>query len=150
MEVEIQSRPEWCREWEPTVRQAILQTLRAVGEPEETEVSVLLTDDVTIHDLNRDYRSVDRPTDVLSFAQREGEDASGDESMLGDVVISIERAREQADVYGHSVGREVGFLAVHGTLHLLGWDHENPDEERAMMQKTEDILSAIGLSRETR
>jgi len=150
LEVEIQSYPEWCTEWETTVRRAILQALEAVSEPDSTEVSVLLTDDATIHELNRNYRGVDRPTDVLSFAQREGEDASGDEALLGDVVISIERAQEQADRYGHSLAREVGFLAVHGTLHLLGWDHEDAHEEQAMMQKTEDILATIGLSRETR
>jgi len=148
--VEILSEPKWCGEWEATVRQAILQTLKAVDEPEDIEVSVLLTDDSTIHDLNRTYRGVDRPTDVLSFAQREGEDASEDRGVLGDVVISIERARLQAGDYGHSLDREVGFLAVHGTLHLLGWDHEDPAEEQAMMNKTEEILLAIGLSRETR
>ena len=150
MVVEIQSHPEWRAQWAETVRQAILQTLVLVNASEEAEVSVLLTDDAAIHDLNRTYRGVDRPTDVLSFAQREGEGGDLDDPLLGDVVISVERAQEQARDYGHSLRREVGFLAVHGTLHLLGWDHEDPEDERAMMQKTEEVLAAMGLTREAR
>ncbi len=150
MEVAVQSHPSSCAEWEPIVHRAILRALEAVGEPPDAEVSVLLTDDATIWELNRTYRSVDRPTDVLSFAQREGEGATGTEPMLGDVVISVERAQQQASDYGHSLAREMAFLAVHGTLHLLGWDHEQADEERAMMAKTEEILASIGLTREAR
>lgn len=116
---------------------------------DEAEVSVMLTDDATVQALNREYRHQDRPTDVLSFAQREGEPLAGSEAMLGDIVLSVERARWQAEEYGHSIAREVGFLAVHGTLHLLGWDHQDPETERAMMAKTETILATLGLARET-
>lgn len=150
MEVDVESQPEWCEAWSEVVRQAILQTLVTVSEPPDTVVSVLLTDDAAIAKLNQEYRGVDRATDVLSFAQREGEDAQSDDPILGDVVISVERAQQQAAEYGHSVAREMGFLAVHGTLHLLGWDHEEADEERAMMQKTEEVLAVLGLSREAR
>ena len=108
----------------------------------------MLTDDARIHELNRTYRGVDRPTDVLSFSQREGDAPDSWDGLLGDVIISIERAQRQADEYGHTMAREVGFLTVHGVLHLLGWDHEEPEEERRMMAETEDILASVGLTRE--
>lgn len=109
----------------------------------------MLTDDRTVQELNRIYRGMDKPTDVLSFSQREGETAPQWGSLLGDVIISCERAQRQATEFGHSMAREVAFLTVHGVLHLLGWDHEDPEDERRMMAKTEEILSAVGLTRET-
>lgn len=111
-------------------------------------MSLLLTDDETVHELNRTYRGVDKTTDVLSFSQREGENPDDWDNLLGDVIISVDQAKRQATDYGHSMAREVGFLTVHGVLHLLGWDHEDPEDERRMMGKTEDILAAIGLTRE--
>ncbi len=119
-----------------------------MGESEEAELSLLLTDDATVHELNRTYRGVDKTTDVLSFSQREGENPDEWDTLLGDVIISVEQARRQAEEYGHSMAREVGFLTVHGVLHLLGWDHEEPDDERRMMAKTEEILLTVGLTRE--
>lgn len=113
----------------------------------EAQVSVLLTDDATMAELNRTYRGREGPTDVLSFSQREGEDDPAGVELLGDVVISVERATAQAEAYGHSVAREMGFLAVHGLLHLLGYDHERPAEEAEMMAETERILGRVGLSR---
>jgi probable rRNA maturation factor len=112
------------------------------------ELSLYLTDDSTVHNLNREYRGVDKTTDVLSFSQREGENFDQLDGLLGDVVISIEQARRQSVDYGHSMAREVGFLTVHGVLHLLGWDHEEPDDEHRMMAKTEEILLSVGLTRE--
>ncbi|MHB9144147.1 MAG: rRNA maturation RNase YbeY [Symbiobacteriia bacterium] len=117
-------------------------------------VDVTLVDDVAIHELNRTYRQVDRPTDVLSFALRE--ETPADEPpvvdgppdlLLGDVVISLPRAVEQATEYGHSLEREAAFLAVHGTLHLLGYDHGSPEAEGRMMELTEQALAPLGLSR---
>ena len=108
---------------------------------------MLLTDDEGIRALNRAYRGQDRPTDVLSFSQWEGDPMPGADDLLGDIVVSIERATDQAERYGHTVAREVGFLAVHGLLHLLGYDHEEPDQEAAMMATAEGILSRVGLSR---
>lgn len=134
---------------EETVRRVAIAALDNLGGLEDAELSIVLTDDSTIHELNRTYRGVDRPTDVLSFSQREGEDAF-DDPVLGDIVISLDRTRQQALEYGHSFERELGFLTVHGILHLLGWDHETPDDEQRMMAKTEEILGGIGLSRETR
>jgi probable rRNA maturation factor len=110
-------------------------------------VSVLLTDDAGIRELNLSYRGQDRATDVLSFSQQEGDPMAGAPELLGDIVVSIERAAEQAARYGHSTAREVGFLSVHGLLHLLGYDHEDPDEEAVMMATAERILSRVGLVR---
>jgi len=114
------------------------------------EVSVLFVNDDAIHELNRTYRQVDRPTDVLSFPMNEGEElADPDEvdPMLGDIVVSVDRAREQAEAYGHSLEREVAFLLVHGFLHLNGYDHEDEAGEREMFGLQEEILQGIGLAR---
>jgi probable rRNA maturation factor len=116
-----------------------------MGE-ERAELSVVLTDDAELRDLNRTYRGVDAPTDVLSFPQREGE-GNPAPNLLGDVVISVPRAVEQAERYGHSTAREVGFLTVHGILHLLGWDHQTAEEEARMMAASEAILQGLGLVR---
>uniref|UniRef100_UPI003556CF13 rRNA maturation RNase YbeY n=1 Tax=Alicyclobacillus tolerans TaxID=90970 RepID=UPI003556CF13 len=117
----------------------------------EGEVSVSFVDDEEIHQLNRDYRNVDRPTDVLSFALEEGEDfpvEEGEPVLLGDIVVSIPTAISQAQDYGHSVQREIGFLLVHGFLHLLGYDHQDEEAEREMFQIQEDVLTGLGLTRE--
>lgn len=135
------------------LEKALQQTAPDLGP--DVDVSVTLVDDGQIHELNKEYRGVDRPTDVLSFSLlEEGEEAApvivGEQPgplLLGDLVISLERARAQAEDYGHSYEREVAFLACHGMLHLLGWDHETPDEERVMMAKTEEILGSLGLVR---
>ena len=117
------------------------------------EVSVTFVDDNRIHELNKEYRNVDRPTDVLSFPL--GENGIYDVNketgacMLGDIVISIETALRQAEIYGHSLEREVGFLTVHSMLHLLGYDHEVSQlEERIMREKEEEILDTLGISRD--
>jgi probable rRNA maturation factor len=146
MDIAVESQPAWCGEWEPIVRRVAQATLTNLGE--DGELSVLLTDDETIRQLNREYRGMDKPTDVLSFSQLEGDEVAAPARILGDVVISVERAQQQAADYGHSVAREVGFLTAHGVLHLLGWDHEEPDDEALMMAKTEEILGSVGLRRE--
>ncbi len=114
------------------VRRAVEMTLE-VESAEGREVSVLLTDDAEIHELNRGYRGVDRPTDVLAFALDE---AGVVDVGLGDVVISVERARAQAKSRRTDLDRELELLAVHGTLHLLGYDHAEPGEARAMRNRT--------------
>jgi len=140
-------------ELEDLFRKIVLATLEAEGEGEEVEVSLVLVDDQRIQELNRDYRGIDRPTDVLSFAQREsveGEEdfvSEEDEWLLGDIVISMETAQRQATEYGHSLERELGFLIVHGCLHLLGYDHETEAERQVMREKEENILAALGLTR---
>lgn len=123
------------------------------------EVNVLVTDDRTIHEINLDMRNVDRPTDVLSFPMFElapgekpgEEDADPATGLvpLGDMVLSLERAQAQAEEFGHSVEREVSYLAVHSVLHLLGYDHMDEGEMKAQMRgREEDILSALGITRE--
>lgn len=117
----------------------------------EAEVSLILVDDQRIHRLNLEYRGVDRPTDVLSFAlqeeMEEEPETEFEDGMLGDIVISVERAREQAEEYGHSFEREIIYLAVHGTLHLLGYDHEEESDKQEMRSKEEEIMTNLGLER---
>lgn len=107
------------------------------------ELSLVLTDDATIQGLNRDYRGVDAPTDVLSFAQREGDGADPDDTMLGDVVISLDTAATQAKARKHPLASEVRVLLVHGFLHLLGFDHNTKNERAEMVAAEERALRAL-------
>ena len=109
----------------------------------DAELSIVLCDDATIHPLNRDYRGKDKPTDVLSFAQREGDFAFLEDNLLGDVIISMETTRRQADERGHSVETELRVLLVHGILHLLGYDHIEDDEAEIMEAKEREILRLL-------
>lgn len=118
------------------------QVLKAFGL-DEAELSVVLCDDAFIHPLNRDWRGKDRPTDVLSFAQREGEEADEDDPVLGDVVISLETAARQAAERGHSTAHELRVLLVHGICHLLGYDHEEDDEAEEMEALERDLLAEL-------
>lgn len=111
----------------------------------EGEVSVTLTDNAAIQRLNAAYRGKDVPTDVLSFPM--DPDWSTGYVLLGDVVISLEKAVEQAQAYGHSLAREVGFLTVHGVLHLLGYDHEKPEEAAVMEAVQREVLAELALVR---
>lgn len=111
--------------------------------------NVIFVDSEKIRQLNRDYRNIDRETDVISFALEDGEGtipfAFG--RLLGDIYICVPKMKAQAKEYGHSVTREMGFLTVHGLLHLLGYDHMTKEEEKIMFQKQEEILNAYGLKR---
>ncbi len=145
------------------IEDVITKVAEAVTELEEcnfdSEVSVTLVDNEQIHALNREHRSIDRPTDVLSFPMLEfdendeiedcGFDTDGELVLLGDIVISMERAAEQAAEYGHSLVREVGFLTAHSMLHLLGYDHvDDPEGERIMREKEETVLEKLGITRD--
>lgn len=127
------------------------ESLKYEGFPNNCEISVTIVDNKEIHSLNLKHRGIDRPTDVLSFPliDFEYEDIPGDGSKiyLGDIVISIDKAEEQAKEYGHSLERELGFLTAHSMLHLLGYDHITPEEEKIMFKKQEDILSNLNLRR---
>ncbi|MEH7494176.1 rRNA maturation RNase YbeY [Neobacillus niacini] len=120
---------------------------------DNSEVSVTFVSNERIHEINREYRDKDAPTDVISFAMEElgeGEiELIGEElpRVLGDIIISIPRAEEQAKEYGHSFIRELGFLSVHGFLHLLGYDHMEKEEEEKMFSRQKEILDAYGLTR---
>lgn len=116
--------------------------------PPDAEISVLICDNHEIHELNRTYRGVDAPTDVLSFALNEGGSSEAEEEkMLGDIVINLDRAAAQAKEYGHSREREMAYLSVHGFLHILGYDHYEEEEKKEMRRAEEEILGALGLER---
>ncbi|SEI46297.1 rRNA maturation RNase YbeY [Bacillus thuringiensis] len=143
------------------VKEAYMSLIREVLEKaaqmenieDGAEVSVTFVDNERIREINRDYRDKDQPTDVISFAMEEmgeGEmEIVGAEMprMLGDLIISIPRAKEQAEEYDHSFDRELGFLALHGFLHLLGYDHMTEEEEKEMFGRQKEILEAFGLGR---
>ena len=118
---------------------------------ENAEISVLICDATLIQELNCQYRHIDAPTDVLSFALNEGEEEGydgPDTKLLGDIVISLDKTREQAEEYGHSFERELAYLTVHGMLHILGYDHMT-DEDKAEMRKEEEfVLHRLGFVRE--
>ena len=141
------------------IERAVAATLAGEGVAGPVEVSVLVTDDAALHALNRDYRHVDAPTDVLSFAAEEEAPDSAPHSLfvlppdapryLGDIAISFERVVAQAAEYGHSQERELAYLAAHGVLHLLGYDHEQgPDQAAAMRAREEAAMERLGLRRE--
>ncbi len=133
------------------IRKACNAALKLEGFEENAEVDVSLVDDSTIHEINREHRNIDAPTDVLSFPL--GENGVYDANpatgalMLGDIVISVETALRQSDLYGHGIEREIAFLTVHSMLHLLGYDHVNGGIEQALMrEKEEAVLTALGLA----
>lgn len=112
------------------------------------EFNIIIVDNKKIHELNRDFRGIDRPTDVITFALEDNEDfPEMDIRVLGDIYISIDKAKGQAIEYGHSFLRELSFLTIHGFLHLLGYDHMNEDEEKVMFSKQEEILDGFGIKR---
>lgn len=142
------------------LERAITAALEAEGVATPCEVDVLITDDEGIHQINLEQRGIDRPTDVLSFPMfnylpgqppADGADADPATGLtpLGDMVISLERARAQAEEYGHPVERELSYLAVHSVLHLLGYDHMDEGEEKAQMRAREEaILGKLGMTRD--
>lgn len=130
------------------VHRAVLVTVNA-HHIEDYEVSVLLTDDFHMTELNLEYRGIDAPTDVLAFAMREGEDSEMiSHNMLGDIVISLETAERQATTEKHSLAEEVAFLTVHGMLHLLGYDHQTQEEATVMFGKQNAILQCLQIDTE--
>ncbi len=134
-----------------SVRKLISSVLRTVKKIEslETEhiMSIILVDNERIHEINKDYRNIDRPTDVISFANIDSSVNHELSYELGDIYISIDKVYEQATLYGHSVMREFAFLVTHGTLHLLGYDHIEYDEEQIMFKKQKEVLSILDIKR---
>lgn len=131
------------------IRSTVDAVLDYEGVSVECEMSVLLVDDKAIRELNRDFREIDRATDVLSFPSGEYPLEEGaDYLYVGDMALSLERARKQAEEYGHSYEREVAFLTAHSVLHCLGYDHvDGPEQEREMFSRQEAILQGMGLTR---
>ena len=153
MNILIDKIPETL-EFEKNIENEMIRAAETVGKiygVENSEVSITLTDDKNIHELNKKYRGIDRPTDVLSFAFRESNEPiilNSESETLGDIIISVERAKIQAEDFGHSFLREIIFLEVHGFLHLLGYDHIDDDDRIEMETEQKFIMKKIGISRD--
>lgn len=150
-------------EWTPELEKTVTDVCNAVLDMEEcdfnAEISLTLVDNEAIREINREQRNIDRATDVLSFPMLEFDEngdcldaeyeMDGDMVVLGDIVISMERAREQSQEYGHSFRREIAFLTAHSMLHLLGYDHvDDPIGEKIMFEKQDKVLNGLGITRE--
>lgn len=150
--IDIQVDPRFASEIDEShMRHVIAKALELEGKVDRLGLSLLITDDERIQELNLRYRGVDAPTDVLSFSMAGDVFVTPPEASayLGDIVISYQRALEQAPEYGHSVEEEVALLLIHGLLHLLGYDHETEVERRAMWTRQEYILAKIREERES-
>lgn len=161
--IELECENKLDFDYEPLIRQVILAALDAEECPFEAEVDVLLTDNASIRDINREERGIDAPTDVLSFpmvdypapgdfSQAEEDDSlfhpESGELLLGDMVISLDKVLSQAEEYGHSPKRELAFLVAHSMYHLMGYDHMEDAERLVMEEKQENLLQSLGITRE--
>lgn len=161
--IETETEVSFSFDWEKLAEEVINFSMEHEAFPYEAEVNLTLTDNEGIHEINQSYRQIDRPTDVLSFPMLSYEKA-GDfskleedyddnfnpdtgEIMLGDIVISVDKVREQAESYGHSEKREFAFLIVHSMLHLFGYDHMTPEEAAVMEAKQNEILNEMNIFR---
>lgn len=127
----------------------IKETKKQLNIDENIELSCILVDDQKIHDINKEYRKIDRSTDVISFALEDSEQyyVTGMPRSLGDIFISVDHAKMQAEEYGHSLKREMCFLFTHGLLHLLGYDHVEKEDEEKMIMTQKSILEALKIGR---
>lgn len=145
MEIDFNSLYQEFNEYEDIYTEIANKAIKHLGLSFEPIISVSLVDEETIHQINNDYRHIDRVTDVISFAFNDGEDReklyhSNQMVVLGDIYICVDQAKRQADEYGHSLDREMRFLFVHGLLHLLGYDHMKKEDEEIMFPLQEEIL----------
>jgi probable rRNA maturation factor len=153
MIINQQDKVNYNSELENTIIKVVNATAKLRQVPRKSELSILLVDNDYIRDLNSIYRNQNHATDVLSFAMNElaedepDFDFSNELNVLGDIVISLEKAQAQSEEYGHSLAREVGFLVAHGMLHLLGFDHDTDDAEKMMQELQEKILQTVNLER---
>ena len=162
--VENETDESFAFDVEETVKLVAEKVLDTENCPYETQINVLLTDNMQIRFFNKEYRDIDRDRDVLSFPNLEFEtagvfeieedeeadffDPESGELILGDIIISVDKVKEQAESYGHSVRREFAFLVAHSMLHLCGYDHMETDEARVMEKKQEDVLASLGITRD--
>ena len=163
IEIEYEAEKKLDLPYEKIIRDVIEEAMDYEGCPYEAEVSVVLTDNPSIQEINRDYRQIDRPTDVLSFPmvdyerpadfcglEEQAEDYFNPETgelMLGDIIVSVYKVEEQAEKYGHSQARELAFLVAHSMLHLFGYDHMEEEERLVMERKQAEILERRGYRR---
>lgn len=164
--VEKEIEDELGFDYEELLGEVAKEAVRSEGCPYSCEINLTLTDNEGIRTLNQEYRGLDVPTDVLSFPMVDFEEP-GDfshleeplkknmyfnldtgELLLGDIAISVERAREQSEEYGHSLEREIAFLMAHSVLHLMGYDHMEEEERERMEEKQEQILQRLGITRD--
>lgn len=149
------NRTDWNfdEEFESLVNSVAEESLRYEGFENKCEISLSFVSNEEIRHINKQFRGIDRETDVLSFPQltfEEGEEAEKNENgeiILGDIIISVEKAKAQAEEYGHSLKREIAFLTAHSMLHLMGYDHMTEEEEKDMFKRQRDILDNLGISR---
>ena len=146
MEIDFNSLDPEFESYESVYLEIASKALSHLGLSFEPIISISLVNDETIHQINNDYRHIDRVTDVISFAFNDGENReslyhSGSMVVLGDIYICIDQAKRQAEEYGHSLDREMRFLFVHGLLHLLGYDHMKKEDEEIMFPLQEEILA---------
>lgn len=141
----IQDRIEVSAELQGLLEEIGNYLLRLEGQAQNSEVSIILVDNSYIRELNLTYRGEDRATDVLAFNLQDEMSECEEEKIIGDVVISLEKAEEQARFVGHSFQREVAFLAVHGILHLLGYDHGDKESRREMQEKQDMVMNKFKL-----
>ena len=147
MELDFNSFDESLNDYQAVYEELIKKTLNHLGLHFDPYISVTFVDNEFIHNINRDYRHIDRPTDVISFAFLDGDEnkdkifQSNAMVVLGEIYISFDKAREQALAYGHSLDRELKFLFVHGLLHLLGYDHMTKEDEKIMFALQDQILA---------
>ena len=140
---------------EKLIKEVVSRVLEEEKVLPEVDVYITLTNNEEIHKINKEYRDVDRPTDVLSFPMYERDEIAGlkndtddeIEKILGDIIVSIEKVREQAEEYGHSFERELAYLVTHGMLHLLGYDHMREEEKAVMRKREEEILETLNITR---
>ncbi|WIV10695.1 rRNA maturation RNase YbeY [Proteiniborus sp. MB09-C3] len=129
------------------IEKVVLECLQQEGKSTDYEVSITFVDDEEIRELNREYRDVDKSTDVLSFPLDENEfDIPGD-TLLGDIVISAETAKRQSEEYGHSLEREIAYLTAHSMFHLMGYDHMNETDKHVMRDKEKKVMMSLGIFR---
>lgn len=163
IQFEYQMEEKWNMPYEDIIKRVVHKTLDYERCPYEAEVNVVLTDNEQIKKINRSFRQIDRPTDVLSFPMIEypvPADFTGLENnpednfnpdtgelVLGDIIISVPKIMEQAEAYGHSMTRELAFLTAHSMLHLLGYDHMEEEERKIMEEKQETILDELNIKR---
>ena len=149
MELDFVSYFEEFEDFEEIYVELVKRTFKHLKLRFEPIISISLVDNQFIHRMNKEYRGIDRPTDVISFAFLDNEDRtalykSKEPVCLGDIYISVDKAKEQASEYGHSIKRELSFLFVHGLLHLLGYDHMNEEDEKVMFKLQDEILPKEG------
>jgi probable rRNA maturation factor len=162
IEIEKEIKVPFDFDWEEVIKEVVIGAIDYEKCPYEAEVSVVMTDLEGIHQINKEFRQIDRPTDVLSFPMLsyetpgdfEGVEESIDcfnpetgELMLGDIVLCVEKILEQAESYNHSVKRELAFLTAHSMFHLFGYDHMEEEERKVMEQRQSELLAQLGINR---